>query len=136
MPKKFITWTDNFIIDKGIIDQQHQQLVNLINNLHAAFLEGKANCHLNEIIEELVTYTKTHFEAEENIFEKTNCPEKEAHIEEHQKFIKKIEEFQQKLATKEISLSFDIMLFLQKWLQSHILVSDKKYKPYIIKNKI
>ena len=131
MRKKLITWADNYIIDKGLIDGQHQKLINLINNLHSAFLEGKANDHLNEIVEELAAYTKYHFQSEEDIFCKTEYPEKEQHKKQHRDFIEKIEEFKNKLIIGDSSLSFDIMLFLQKWLQNHILISDKEYKDFI-----
>ena len=129
--KKFITWTDNYIIDNALIDEQHQKLINLINNLHAAFLEGKANNRLNEIVEDLVAYTKYHFQSEEEIFCKTEYLEKEKHKEQHRDFIEKIKEFKNKLTTGDSRLSFDIMLFLQKWLQNHILISDKEYKDFI-----
>ena len=131
MRKKFITWSDNYIIDKGLIDEQHQKLINLINNLHSAFLEGKANEGLNEIVAKLTDYTEYHFKTEEELFCKTKYARKEQHKVQHSEFIRKITEFKEKLAAKETSLSFDIMLFLQKWLQTHILVSDKEYKDFI-----
>ncbi len=131
MRKKFITWTDNYIIDKGLIDEQHLKLIDLINNLHAAFLEGKANDHLNEIVVELTDYTVYHFKTEEDIFCKTEYDRKEEHKEQHKLFVEKIKEFKNMLASKEASLSFEIMTFLQKWLQSHILISDKEYKDFI-----
>ena len=131
MAKKLITWTDNFSIDKGLIDTQHQKLIELINDLYDAFLQGKANEHLSDIIKELATYTISHFKVEEDFFEKVNYPETEEHKKQHIDFVDKIVVFNTKLEAKEVSLSYDIMNFLRDWLQKHILVSDRKYIPFL-----
>ena len=131
MAKKLIEWTDKLSIDNGLIDTQHQKLVELINDLYAAFLEGKANEHLTDIIEELAAYTVSHFKTEEVFFAKVSYPEIEEHKIEHTNFVNKVLEFKNKLASGEVSLSYDIMNFLRDWLKNHILVSDRKYISFL-----
>lgn len=131
MPKELITWTDKYFIDKGLIDKQHKILVDLINELYFAFLEGKANDKLSKIIEELIKYTKIHFQDEEKLFVKSTYPEVQEHQKKHQNFVRKIENFKNDLDKGKASLSYDIMNFLRDWLLNHILVSDREYLPYL-----
>ena len=131
MDTKLITWSDNLVIDNSIIDEQHQIIINLINELYAAFLAGKANETLGKIIEELTEYTVVHFQTEETFFERVNYSHKKEHIEEHSEFVDSIKKFKIKLKKNEVSLSYDIMNFLRDWLQNHILISDKKYIKYL-----
>ncbi len=131
MNPKLITWSDNLVIDNSIIDEQHQIIINLINELYAEFLAGKANETLDKIIEELTEYTVIHFQTEETFFERVNYSHKKEHIEEHSEFVNSISKFKIKLKKNEVNLSYDIMNFLRDWLQNHILVSDKKYIKYL-----
>ena len=131
MDKKLLNWTDKFIIDNGKIDEQHKLLVKLINELYAAFVEGKAKEQIGNIIEELANYTVIHFETEEEFFEKVNYPEINEHKKQHIGFVQKVKEFKGKHDTGEVSLSYDVMNFLRDWLQDHILVSDRKYISYL-----
>lgn len=131
MPKELITWTDKYSIDKGLIDKQHKVLVDLINELYFAFLEGKANDNLSKIIAELIKYTKTHFQDEENIFAKSGYPEVKAHKQKHEGFVRKVEKFKNDLDSGKLSVSYEIMNFLRDWLLNHILVSDREFLPYL-----
>ena len=131
MGKPLIVWSDNLVIDSGLIDSQHKKLVQLINDLYSAFLQGKANDISENIIEELVEYTVSHFQTEEKWFEEINYVNTAEHKKQHQDFVDSIIDFKNKLELKEVSLSYDIMNFLRKWLQEHILIEDRKYVPFL-----
>ncbi len=131
MNKELIPWSDIFSIDKKIIDSQHKILIKLINELYAAFLDGKANDHISNILDELTKYTVSHFKTEEVFFEEVNYDDADNHKKEHQDFVDKVVDFKTKFKEGDVSLSYDIMNFLRDWLQNHILVSDRKYISYL-----
>jgi len=131
MNKELIPWSDTFSIDKKIIDSQHKILIKLINELYAAFLDGKANDHISNILDELTKYTVSHFKTEEVFFEEVNYDDADNHKKEHQDFVDKVVDFKTKFKEGDVSLSYDIMNFLRDWLQNHILVSDRKYISYL-----
>ncbi len=131
MANKLINWNERFIIDNSSIDEQHKQLINIINDLYSAFVEGKVNEVIENIIIELKKYIIFHFKTEEDFFDRVNYIHKEEHIGEHRKFIDQISAFNESFINSQTSLSYDIMNFLRDWLQNHILVSDKKYTPYL-----
>lgn len=133
MIKTLIPWTDNFIIDSSIIDLQHKKLIDLINKLYSAFLEGQANNILSSIIDELADYTIYHFKEEEDFFERINYYRKDIHKKQHADFVQTVLDFKTKLSKHDVGLSYEIMNFLRDWLQKHILEADKKYVPYLEK---
>ncbi len=127
-------WNDNFDTGIHIIDQQHQQLVILLNKLatHLAFIDD--NFELDLIITELSNYILYHFDTEESIWThylKDDSLEIE-HLANHADFILKVEELK---AIKEcVSTNViveDTLDFLTRWLVSHILQSDR-YLAFII----
>jgi hemerythrin-like metal-binding protein len=131
MSEVLIYWSDDYEIDGSIIDGQHKKMITLINKLYKAFTEGKAHEITGPIIDELIDYSNFHFSTEEDIFQKTNYFDNEAHISQHNSFIKETMQFRKKFLNKEEDLSYEIMNFMRDWLQKHILGSDKAYVPYI-----
>jgi hemerythrin len=132
----FIEWNDRFSVNVESIDDQHKQLVNLINKLYDGMKADKTKQVLGEIIDELVDYTKVHFKEEEAYFERYGYEETEEHKEEHQKFIKEIASFKKAFDSNRITVSIKVMIFLRDWLYSHILKTDKKYMQFMQMNSV
>jgi hemerythrin len=56
-----IQWSDDFSVHIPEIDQQHQVLVSLLNQLHRAIRERHGKATSREILNRLAEYTRTHF---------------------------------------------------------------------------
>jgi len=123
-----ISWSERYSVGNTKIDNQHKNLVKLINDL---FNINKKNIKIDEILNNLITFAIVHFNEEESMFIKINYPNAEEHIQEHLNFIHKVNQFKQQFDQNNTLLSEDLIVFLQHWLFNHILVEDKKYKKYI-----
>ena len=64
---KIFPWNDNFETGVELIDEQHQQLVDILNKLAVHLANRTGEITLNEIFNELVDYTDYHFKTEEGI---------------------------------------------------------------------
>ncbi len=125
-----IKWDNSFIVNVGVIDNQHQRLVSMVNDLHEAMEAGKGQDALGEIVDGLVHYTRTHFVTEEKYFDQFGYPEAAPHIREHDVFTEKISEFQTGMQEGKLGLSIQVMYFLRDWLKDHIKESDMKYSRF------
>lgn len=123
----FINWSSNLSVSVAEIDQQHQKLVGLINELHDAMKQGKGKEVLGKIVNELINYTATHFSLEERYFAKFSYPETGIHKLEHADFVKKVTAFKNDFSNGKTILSVEVMNFLSDWLQKHIQGTDKRY---------
>lgn len=123
-------WDNTFSVNVQEIDEQHQKLVDLINNLYDAMKKGESKDVLPQIINSLIDYTKFHFSTEEKYFDKFGYPESETHKLEHSNFVKKVLDFKQGYESEQIGLTIDVITFLQEWLTKHIKGTDKKYGPF------
>ena len=126
-----IVWDDKFNVNIGEIDRQHQQLVNMVNKLNDAMRQGKGKEILAGTLSGLISYTRTHFGTEEKYFERFAYPDTAAHLNEHQAFVAKVVDFNQKFTAGQIGLTIELMNFLSDWLVKHIQGSDKKYGPFL-----
>lgn len=126
-----IEWEEKFSVGIKELDNHHQKLVSMINELHEAMRVGKGKEIMDELVAKLIDYTKFHFQAEEKYMQKYNFPGYLHHKSEHEQFTKKVSDFQQSLNSGKTIVSMDVMSFLKNWLLNHITGTDKKYGPFL-----
>jgi hemerythrin-like metal-binding protein len=130
-----ISWDRTLSVGIESIDQQHQILIQLINDLHTAMRTGSGKQVVGEILENLVTYTKTHFSNEETLLKKHNYPQLPGHINEHNQLTQKVDDLLKRHLNGEMAITLEVMGFLKNWLTHHILETDKLYTAFL-KSKI
>lgn len=132
----FFRWTDEMSVRSKEIDQQHKQLVAILNELYQAFMNKEHTEKIGSIIGRLSDYTKYHFNTEEKYFNAFFYDDRENHFKEHQDFKDKVNEFTQKYHANSGALTYDIMNFLRSWLLNHIMKTDKKYMECFFNNGV
>ena len=125
---EIIKWSDKYSVGHQLIDSQHKKLVLLINELHSSMKEGKGKETLQKILDELVLYTKEHFDTEEKMMKQANYDGYAEHKAEHDKLTEKALSLQNLYRSGQVPLTLDVMTFLKDWLINHIEGSDKKYR--------
>ena len=127
-----ITWTEDLSVKVSQIDAQHKKLVELINILHGAMKERKANEVLGEIINNLVDYAVEHFRTEEKYFDELGFLKAGPHKKEHKAFVTRVASFKNDFDNGKMMLSMEIMEFLKDWLINHIKKTDMAYSDFFV----
>ena len=130
MEKKFITWNEFYELGIDIVDVQHEKLVNIINNLYDAFMQGKAQDIINETLKEMEEYAHYHFETEEDIINKYDYPDLEQHILLHSDFFEKTNTYKEDFLQGKEDVHYKLLDYLKDWLLNHIQGEDVKYAEY------
>lgn len=127
-----MTWTENMSVGVKALDEDHKQLVAMVNELHDGIVEGHRAEALAHVLDQLLHYTKCHFNREEALFARTNYPGLAAHKKEHDDLITKAVDLQARIKGGATSmLSLETMNFLKSWLSHHILGVDQQYKAFL-----
>jgi hemerythrin len=135
--KPFAEWSDELSVGIEEIDTQHKILVGLVNRLFDETIVHQAGPEvLNEILHELIEYTIIHFAVEESLFRIFDYPHTETHTKHHNELKAQVLELQDKLKRGEAKLNTELLLFLKKWLQHHILEEDKLYGPFLVQQGV
>lgn len=124
-------WIDAYSVGVAEIDQQHKKLIDLINQLNTAMAKGQGKKTSGKILEDLIRYCSSHFKTEEKLFDQYGYPDADEHKAKHKKMTEKVLSLQKQFQQGKITITFDVMDFLQKWLDKHILGTDKKYAPFL-----
>ena len=109
------------------IDQHHRKLVDLINLGYDSHFSNQPEDTIQQIIIELSDYAFIHFRFEEKHFVKFGYEDMEAHINEHVFFTDKIKRLRFDWVHGTELKKQEVVDFLKKWLEHHILNIDKKY---------
>ena len=128
---ELMRWDSSLQLGIGQIDEQHKQLVAMINDLHRAMKQRQTMAVMGGILQRLVNYTVYHFGHEEKLFQKHGYPEYDQHKKIHENLVGKVIEFKTKIDRGDSTISMELMDFLKDWLVNHIKGTDKKYVPFL-----
>lgn len=123
----FTNWQDEFLTGIKDCDLQHKKIFNMINALYDGIRFNIEKETLRSSLETLKKYIEMHFKTEEERLERYGYPEKDAHREEHRRFIENLE----KLLNQEDVNYLNILKFLKNWWIAHLLNQDRKYGWYL-----
>ena len=123
----FFKWSNDYSVNIPTIDEQHQELVNILNRLFVAVSKREGNKVIASILDALMSYTQTHFSLEERLMREANYKDLGAHMLEHKKLIEQLDQLSGKYMLDEKPIYFEMLSFLRTWLKEHIQGCDTKY---------
>jgi len=129
--KRFVKWKDSYSVGIESIDNDHKKLLGMINQLQTASHYETHEGMVEEILNELVSYTKYHFTREEEMMREFNYPEYEVHKKQHEAMITQVSHFIDEYKNHENHTINDVIQYLKTWLINHINGCDKEYSPYL-----
>ena len=88
-----LDWKNEYAVNIGSIDAQHQMLFAIGRELYAAMSTGQGRAVLGRILDRLVQYTTVHFAHEERLMQLHRYPDFARHKAEHDALIKRVQAF-------------------------------------------
>lgn len=122
----FIVWNDRLSVGVEAIDDDHKCLVGILNDLYEAMGSRRNKQILGQLLDELVDYTRYHFDREEGMFG-ADYGEAPDHRAEHANFVAWIDEMQSRFMQGTATApSLEVANYLKDWLFDHILGRDHR----------
>ena len=121
------------IYETGVveIDRQHMRLMDYVNEMFDALVAGRGETVVDHILAELITYTKDHFDYEEELLRRGGDDDVEAHIAGHRALMGAVEGLKTRREAGDIEVDGDTLALLRDWLVSHILHDDAGRAPAV-----
>ncbi|BBD06766.1 bacteriohemerythrin [Desulfovibrio ferrophilus] len=123
----FVQWDERMSVGVETIDQQHRELLELMNSLHET-CSGDA-CQpdaVQKAADQFSEYTRYHFSTEEQFMDSTSYPEFDEHMEQHMECSMKAADFFGDYLAGGGEVGRDMLEYLKQWLINHILKTDRK----------
>lgn len=128
----FFPWSPDYSVGIRLIDNDHKDLVDTVNELHDA-IEAREGCEaVRRALTMLANYVREHFAREEQLMADYGYPGLAAHKRLHFVLRRQVHAIRLVYADDPLKIDPDRLLaFLRDWLVNHILKSDRQYVPYM-----
>lgn len=132
-----IVWRDQMSVGIKAIDDDHQQLISLINQFAeiataTPTLSGKYESNVRSILGRLQTYTQEHFQREERIQASAGYEGLQENRQHHQALSKTLHQMIERFGAGEAAekplTAQELSKFLNSWLVDHIIKVDLKMR--------
>lgn len=132
-----IPWDEKYSVGIPEIDNQHQRLFAIANEYFEQIKKQQPPELEEQLLKDLLDYTKQHFSYEEELLKKSGYPYYAEHVQEHLAVFAQIKAFS-RAATGHLSLRVDtnvknVAELLIKWLSHHIVEKDHSYAAHLAK---
>jgi hemerythrin-like metal-binding protein len=127
-----MVWNDNMTVGVKAMDDDHRQLVDIVNELTQGIVSGQDLKAVGFVLERLIQSTKDHLTREEHLLAQNCCPVTKQHHREHDLLIKNvlIAQANFRMGSTHV-LAEGVIQFLQNWLYGHLQGADKEYGPFL-----
>lgn len=131
-------WDKSFSVGCEVLDEQHQQLLDLCNQLgnDIKINAGSIQNEFHEILHRLAEYSRKHFETEEEILRLHGYPDIQLQVKEHFSYCEQITNSALTIATYKTVDKLELQRFLAKWWTDHILIGDMKFREFLIEKNV
>ncbi|MBI4805021.1 MAG: hemerythrin family protein [Desulfovibrio sp.] len=126
-----IEWEEDMGIGVPLIDDQHRELVDLINNIDEASRRNVRHAEMSDYIKTLYHYIMVHFQDEEALMDPKTYPEYYMQVHQHLAFSQRIMEFYKDFIDgSQVDMS-EILTFIATWFRKHTTGLDRTLIPHL-----
>lgn len=120
------------------IDDQHRQLIEMINDLSRHMSLGDSRPVLGSLLEKLYAFALSHYAYEESLMEQTGYPSLEEHRQEHRNYMDRLVDLFHRWADGSggFLIAVDVHDLLELWASEHITESDRLYVQHFKKHGV
>ena len=122
-------WDDCFVTGVAMVDEQHHQLIDIMNRFGAVVMKPGQNnrADLDLALDELADYARYHFEEEEALMHASGLDERHIkhHSHEHAEFLQDVTRMQVEAACSSHQEASRLLTYLTNWLAYHIIGTDQ-----------
>ena len=131
-----IEWNEELETGNDVVDDQHKEIIGMVNKLHEAIISRESNEVLFETLEALAKYTEKHFLTEEGFMRDHEYPGLEQHQIKHNELNQQAAQIIEDYRSGKYMLSLALSSFLGSWVRHHIFEEDMEMVQFIkAKNK-
>jgi hemerythrin-like metal-binding protein len=102
-----------------------------VNEMFDALIDDRGDTVIDRILDELIRYTKEHFDFEEDLLRKGGDDDIDAHIAKHNVLLSAVEGLKARREAGDVEVNGDTLGLLRDWLVTHIRDDDAGRAPAV-----
>jgi hemerythrin len=126
-----LEWTDDYVLDDDVLDEQHKSLFISVRTIYDADRDSEGADGMKKLLQSLLETVTAHYQTEEEILERVKYPELDSHRSAHAESLDRLTEFATRAEKSDYSIESDQLEHLKNWLVNHMLVEDSGLRGYV-----
>ncbi len=124
-----LVWREQLSVGNDAIDSDHKHLIEIVNQVERGLAKHNKS-ELDQALDQLSLYAKTHFGHEEEIARAVHYGQTHLLHEAHEKLLTKLEKFKLEAGSEwEKEAADRFCTLLHDWLIDHVIKEDLLMKP-------
>lgn len=111
-------WNEKYNVGDPVIDGQHRQLVQMINDLHNSSIAGGLSV-TRFMIQDLMKFVTQHFSTEEMLLQKNRYSELDEHKTQHDALASQVMRYADQVGETDLPV-IELQDFLLTWMHAHL----------------
>jgi hemerythrin-like metal-binding protein len=130
-PEPYFPLEPEYLVGIDVLDRQHKEIVDLLNELYGAIV-AKKPIDLNlELLTRFLKAAKTHFATEEQVLRARSCPDQVRHKAAHEGLASGLSELRGQIARRKRELTIEYVELMKLWLIDHFVEFDSGYAKFL-----
>ncbi|MEO1079408.1 MAG: bacteriohemerythrin [Pseudomonadota bacterium] len=125
--KGLFQFTRRFSVLVGSMDEDHQQIFDYINEIHAMTKSRQPMEKQVDVFKDMASFTREHFTREEEIMRENAYPGLGEQVRQHRELLRTVDDYIEEVDRGESINMIGVMNFLNSWLIDHIMKLDQQY---------
>jgi hemerythrin len=128
---RIFEWNEAHAVHVPEVDEEHQQLFRLCDDLQRAMMVGAASSEVQSIVDDLVIHTAQHLSHEEREMRAAGYPLYAWHRRQHHTARSRIRVLERRMRRGDRDAALELLDFLSGWLNDHIRLADRMLGAYL-----
>lgn len=126
-----LVWSDEYSINVAEVDEQHKELLEHVNKLHAGVEAQIDKQDLHQLLVELYEYTAFHFTSEERLMKQHGMSNVKKHHKEHKLLLKHLKHICNAVSEGKRPAFYSEYDVSNDWFLAHIMGFDKQLGTFL-----
>ncbi len=130
-----LEWSNQLATEHPLIDEQHQAMIAMINQLHICITEPMQRPEFSARLELLCNYAMEHFATEEQLMQQQNYPHLARHQAQHALLTQQAYALNQRFLGGDLPLDSTVSESLREWFMDHIQGEDRELGLFLLQQR-
>jgi len=126
-----LEWRDEYRIGIAEVDHEHQGLIGLINDVHAALEADRSSARIEEFLGEIYARISAHFALEEKDMRARRYPEFSQHKADHERLLDDIRDIMDEHSESGVLDDQAFLNRLAAWFGDHFKTYDARLHSFL-----
>jgi hemerythrin len=128
-----VAWDDSLSIGVKMFDDEHKDLIAVVNELYAAYAREAGQYELEGLCDRLIEHVVMHFRHEEMYFGDWQYPDSDEHTASHRRLRRQLVDYRDQILKRpEPQIADQLFAQLKDWLCQHMLNEDRSYGAFLV----